>query len=220
MEHRRSRARAARFIPEVHEFCDGWCERCPLCDRCEAFSERPDRSVPPTLLPPAPEEGVPTLDELIELAPAPTRGILRRARDYTLGTLHVLEQERSGVAERRAALGNVGQRHFDDALRVITRYATKILSKLGRAAGLESAPFSRLSECEIQRDADGSAKVALLSMDQSQSAWCRLRALGLPDNEAIAELRRQLVQLRGLTEATFPRARDFCRPGFDDESGA
>lgn len=69
---------------------------------------------------------------------------------------------------------------------------------------------------EHPRDSDGSAKVALMAIDRSISAWklmCDLR----PDNaDSIHGLLFQLEQLRSSGEREFPNARDFIRPGFDE----
>jgi hypothetical protein len=71
-------------------------------------------------------------------------------------------------------------------------------------------------EEEDPRDSDGSAKVALMAIDRSISAWklmCDLR----PENaDSIHGLRFQLEKLRSSAEREFPNARDFIRPGFDE----
>ena len=68
----------------------------------------------------------------------------------------------------------------------------------------------------IQNDWNGSAKVALLSIDRSIAAWT---TIGLttadPDATAIAQ---RLQALRLDVERTFPHARKFVRPGFDEPS--
>lgn len=69
---------------------------------------------------------------------------------------------------------------------------------------------------EDSRDSDGSAKVALIAIDRSISAWklmCDLR----PENaDSIHGLLLQLEKLRSSAEREFPNARDFIRPGFDE----
>lgn len=69
---------------------------------------------------------------------------------------------------------------------------------------------------EDPRDSDGSAKVALMAIDRSISAWklmCNLR----PENaDSIRGLLFQLEKLRSSAEREFPNARGFIRPGFDE----
>lgn len=65
-------------------------------------------------------------------------------------------------------------------------------------------------------DSNGSAKVALIAIDRSIGAW---RALQISLPEKSDTIRPMLIELNGLrrsTEETFPRARDFIRPGFDE----
>jgi len=69
------------------------------------------------------------------------------------------------------------------------------------------------------KDSDGSAKVALIGIDRSIAAW-RLAQLALPEREvSIVPLILQLERLRHRIEKTFPYAREFVRPGFDEVLG-
>ena len=70
-------------------------------------------------------------------------------------------------------------------------------------------------------DADGSARVALVGIDRSLAAWACLRedfGGGEEDweNDPVFEIMLLLDCLRRRTEAQFPRAREFKRPGFDE----
>jgi hypothetical protein len=61
--------------------------------------------------------------------------------------------------------------------------------------------------------------VALIGIDRSIAAW-RLAQLSLPERAAsIVPLILQLERLRQRIEASFPAARDFVRPGFDEILG-
>jgi hypothetical protein len=65
-------------------------------------------------------------------------------------------------------------------------------------------------------DANGSAKIALIAIDRSLSAW-RIMLSCLP--EKADSIKRPLLLLERLRlglENTFPAARDFIRPGFDE----
>jgi hypothetical protein len=104
---------------------------------------------------------------------------------------------------------------LSDAVEVIRWYQHQIQVKLMRAVG------GTLQErCEalegFPKDSDGSAKVALVAMDRSIAAWGAL--LGhFPDREGeILEILVHLERLRRKTEETFPHARAFVRPGFDE----
>jgi hypothetical protein len=68
----------------------------------------------------------------------------------------------------------------------------------------------------VGNDADGSAKIALIAIDRSSSAW-RILQSSLPEKaDSIVPMLLELERLRRATEQTFPNARDFIRPGFDE----
>jgi hypothetical protein len=72
---------------------------------------------------------------------------------------------------------------------------------------------------QFPKDSDGSAKVALIGIDRSIAAW-RLMQLSLPQgDESTIPLLLQLEKLRRRLEKSFPAARGFVRPGFDEVLG-
>jgi hypothetical protein len=67
----------------------------------------------------------------------------------------------------------------------------------------------------VQTDWNGSAKVALLSINRSEAAWRAVaKAVG---DDAAAMLADTLRRLSRTMDEEFPRAKDFRRPGFDDD---
>ena len=80
----------------------------------------------------------------------------------------------------------------------------------GRDEYPNGAPFEKSA---IQSDWNGSAKVALLSVERSEPAW-RIVAAALTD-EAAGALADSLADIRRGMNKEFPRAVDFRRPGFD-----
>ena len=65
-------------------------------------------------------------------------------------------------------------------------------------------------------DSNGSAKIALIGIDRSSSAW-RVMQSSLPEKtDSIFPIMVELGRLRQSLEETFPNARDFLRPGFDE----
>jgi len=65
-------------------------------------------------------------------------------------------------------------------------------------------------------DSNGSAKVALVAIDRSIAAWGALQLALAEKAQTINPILMELDRLRRLTEARFPRARDFIRPGLDE----
>ena len=82
--------------------------------------------------------------------------------------------------------------------------------------GQDDPEFEAALEAAERNDSDGSAKVALIAIERSIGAWTRLRA-HLPDRaDELLDLLVMLDRLRRATDAQFPAARAFKRPGFDD----
>ncbi|MCI0417826.1 MAG: hypothetical protein L0312_01170, partial [Acidobacteria bacterium] len=99
------------------------------------------------------------------------------------------------------------------SLEVVQWYQHQIYVKLARA--LTRYPGDEDFEDPVQNDTHGSIKVALIGMERSIAAWVELHNQ-LPDPERkIVALLVHLNRLRQRTEALFPNARRFIRPGFD-----
>lgn len=104
---------------------------------------------------------------------------------------------------------------LQDATEVVRWYHTLISAKIRRAVqqGLTDRPACLDG---MPKDSDGSAKVALVSIDRSMAAWTQMRD-HLPDQgDNILDFLVALERLRRETERVFPEARSFVRPGFDD----
>ncbi|MFS8084818.1 MAG: hypothetical protein ACMG6H_04255 [Acidobacteriota bacterium] len=65
-------------------------------------------------------------------------------------------------------------------------------------------------------DSDGSAKIALISIDRSLSAWRVMQSSFAEKTDTIMPMLLELERLRRGMEQLFPQARDFIRPGFDE----
>jgi hypothetical protein len=103
---------------------------------------------------------------------------------------------------------------LEDALQVIRWYQNQIYIKLMRAVrgSMQEKPKG---PDDFARDSDGSAKVALIAIDRSIAAWGEARNYFPFYDDKIIEILLRLGQLRKKTEAAFPDARSFIRPGFD-----
>ena len=102
-----------------------------------------------------------------------------------------------------------------DAVDVIRWYQHQIYIKLKRANHSSwDEEFEILND--FPKDSDGSTKVALIGMDRSISAWCEILKFFPDQKENILGIIAHLDRLRNRTEAEFPDARAFVRPGFDE----
>jgi len=119
-----------------------------------------------------------------------------------------------------------------DAIEVIRWYQFFVAAKVFRALmGLEEQAIDEELRAETifgtdddqdvfdaaaNDDADGSAKIALIAIDRSLAAW-RVLSSAVPEkSDSIVPMFVELERLRRGAEQTFPRARGFMRPGFDE----
>ena len=68
---------------------------------------------------------------------------------------------------------------------------------------------------EFASDSDGSAKIALVAIDRSMSAWAVISHYNHVHAERVFEIISFLDRLRQAIEETFPNARSFIRSGFE-----
>jgi hypothetical protein len=124
---------------------------------------------------------------------------------------------------------------ISDAIEVIRWYQFFVAAKLFRALmGREDSDFDEapaaddsLTNSDLDEDnrqfdggdnddSDGSAKIALIAIDRSSSAW-RVMHSCLPEKaDSIKAMLLELERMRRGAEQNFPNARDFIRPGFDE----
>lgn len=105
---------------------------------------------------------------------------------------------------------------IQDAVEIINWYQHQIGAKIRRGLMQDE---EMAADDQWQNDSDGSVKVALIGVDRSITAWGRLLDYLPEKRESILTRLVHLDRLRRQTEQTFPRARDFIRPGFDELSG-
>jgi hypothetical protein len=113
--------------------------------------------------------------------------------------------------------------NIQDAVSVIRWYQFQIAVKITRGLIRDDIEADRKKkkgkdpvDTGRQSDSDGSAKVALIGMERSISAWARLRELLSNKADTILPIILHLEQLRRATEQAFPGAQSFVRPGFDE----
>jgi hypothetical protein len=225
------------LISGIYNYCDRWCERCPLTSRClvyateqeeddslenrdirnEAFWKKLGSVFKETremIAEWVKEAGVDLTEPAVEDA-------RRHQRKRQLVDNHPLAK----AGKKYANAASDWFREFDhehaesleEAREVIQWYQYQIAVKTMRAL---SGRREELDEDpEVPKDSDGSVKVALIGIDRSIAAW-RLMQLSLPQQaQSIMTLILQLETLRTRLELGFPNARGFVRPGFDEVIG-
>jgi len=219
------------LISGIYNYCDRWCERCPLTSRCLVYAtEQEDNDSPQNR------------DLRNEAFWRKLTAIFQETRELIVAWATAAGVELNGTSDdddsrpkrKRQLVDNhpltkAGKkyanaatdwfREFDqtvevsdseDAREVIQWYQYQIAVKTMRALSGRNEELD-----EDPKDSDGSAKVALIGIDRSIAAW-RMMQLSLPDRvESIVPLMLQLERLRQRVEKSFPQARYFIRPGFD-----
>lgn len=135
--------------------------------------------------------------------------LVRLAREYSDTAWPILR-----------ALGPVlhmrGEAALVDARETLELFSTSISAKVFRAVVTDADPA--LDPDDLQNDANGSAKVARLMIQDSRRAWRALMVPGQATEDGVpARLVRMLDDLDTRLGIRFPRAMDFQRPGFDTE---
>jgi hypothetical protein len=229
------------LISGVYNYCDRWCERCPLTSRCLVYAtEQEDNDIfenrdmrNEAFWQKLGKIFLDTREMITEWA--------RNAGDDLTGLTARSEEEAANHKRKRQLVDNhpltkAGKkyanaasdwfREFDqtieisstqpleEAREVIQWYQYQIAVKTIRA--LSGRREELEDPVDLPSDSDGSAKVALIGIDRSIAAW-RMMQLALPEREkSIVPLILQLDRLRRCIENSFPEARNFIRPGFDE----
>ncbi len=233
---------ASRFIDFISAYCDRWCERCAFTSRCSSFavtSALPmcdgdveaaiELAVGQPQVPGKPAK-TPLRERMAERLAGfhPTDEELEDVGREMDERAHRVQRHplAEGSLDYAVAAGRWLTEHddcrgiADPALREAVEVASwdhhlihvKIMRALdGRDEYPRGSPFDKSA---VQSDWNGSAKVALMSIERSERAW-RLVARAIGDEPA-GVLADSLARLRGAMHAEFPRAMAFRRPGFDD----
>jgi hypothetical protein len=219
------------FIVGIFNYCDRWCERCAFTSRCRLFADVAEvkASLDPGLkeiveAPPLPQDVPPPpppwMEELLQAmneASAPTC-----PQDYEPRPLppehEAIEARARGYCLRVYGWRRAREFHSandpGDPRAVIGWFHTVIGAKVHRA--LHGLAEDQPEERDWPADHDGSAKVALLGIERSHSAWLDVVERGLASHSEIASFVADLVWLTDALERVFPNARAFVRPALDE----
>jgi hypothetical protein len=232
------------LISGIYNYCDRWCERCPLTSRCLVYAtEQNDNEESGESQDLRNQQFWQELTSTLE----ETRQMVAEWASQTGIDLNSSEDQSPNPRKRQNVnqhpLTNAGKKYaaavsdwfreldqqtintdnpdsFEDARQVIQWYQYQISVKTMRAlAGRREEESEVDLSTELPRDSDGSAKVALLGIDRSIVAWRLMQTSLSEPTESIKPLMLQLERLRIRLETHFPEARRFIRPGFDDVSG-
>ena len=225
------------YSDTIFNFCDRWCEKCPYTSKClnyvlsagESHLENGESS---NILKNVVDATCLMLDDLLELngidVPQFENIILVPVHDPESYPLSIYVKEtvfkihdwlkKNDLFARLNNLLDLGVQlsekfsRYKESVEVIYRYNFLISAKITRAVAglLENREYSHY-------DMNGSAKIALISIDKLIIAWsCILTESSQIEDEVLGIL-IGLTEIRKRTELTFPDARRFIRPGLDDQ---
>ena len=229
-------------IDFISSYCDRWCERCAYTSRCSAYACEVAaamcgdfaQGLELAIGTPHPVDGEPRLREdaalaaellNVEMSAEESAAFDRREAARcarladepmaTMVTAYTMLSHRR-LSEHLDALRAAADPVLTEALDVVTRDSVFVSVKVHRA--LDGRDRYRHDEDRdddpVQNDWNGSAKVALISLERSDVAW-RVIAQATADQVA-ATLADAVRDLRRLALDEFPRAMSFIRPGFDE----
>jgi len=233
-----------RIIRGVYNYCHRWCDRCPFTDRCILFrenerfeTEHPD-STPFEHVHASFQQTIERLkswcvregidfaqiqqearsdeaiaDERMNHASIAAQPLSKLARAYFAGTWEIVR-----AIERSPHFSEWDPR-VHDAVSTIGWYAAFIGAKIDRAlhALVCSSGDDRSDDDAIQNDWNGSAKAALMAIEESRKAWLVVLDAGhAPAESPLMGMVDLLAQMDSGIAERFPQAMLFVRPGFDE----
>lgn len=236
----RNLARSEQFIPGIYNYCNGWCSRCEFTSRCLSHAtDQFDTSDPKTKDEPVMEHvmrmfaitGEMIEDEAraraIDLSDLETEGwpkqdveslLAKQSFAYFRSTVDWFDHRKSMIGSYEAEnsvsptlrlVGTVGNdsNKIRLAMEAVSRLSSLIHPKIVRAL------WRPLESSDATFDSNGSAKCALVAIDQSIDAWKDI-------DETIGECANfisTLERIKNLLEQTLPDAWQPARPGIDKQ---
>lgn len=228
------------FISSIYNYCDRWCEKCAFTARCRVFADERSHALDASgdpmsdAIAAVAESFAETKQMLTEHAEE--MGIDLEAAINNPEIDAGIERQRSTVEDNEAfKLAHeyaLDRKIFETAdswlppdddpaaaemMEILHWYHFLIAAKINRGLHslLDLDGYEDTKQLfDSQSDANGSIKVALISIDRSQRAWTYL--LNESNSNAIRPQIEKLEQIKSLVEKKFPHAREFIRPGFDE----
>jgi hypothetical protein len=223
------------YIVGIHNYCDGRCERCDFTSKCSSFALHEELNYSDNSDSESCNHQLTAIfratSELIE-EELTKKGIsIEQAMadmehlELHSTTKHTLELQAESYAEKVNRWFESNQMELESRIitekepeirncfESITWFQLFIPAKISRA--VKGICKADQTECDIY-DAHGSAKIALIAMDECITAWENIMAFIPRKEDSILNMLRHLSKLRHELENYIPEARQFIRPGFDE----
>jgi hypothetical protein len=232
-----------RIIPGIHNYCDRWCERCTHTIHCSVFhmEQQLDNTsegegsdidnqkfwehlstmfkltanlIKKTMA----EQGIDPEEIQVDDSYNERKTRAKNSKavaisyDYTFAVGEWIKEKRSILLDMYDLLLNIGggqSTTIADAIDVLQFYYKMVSTKTYRSF-LPSDPDI------ASTDALGSAKIAIILIDRSTSAWVSVMGIFPEFEDEILDFLKKLSAIKRLILEHLPNTLDYKRPGFDD----
>jgi hypothetical protein len=217
------------FIVGIFNYCDRWCERCPLTNRCRVFANLAEMDFEagngPLTEPRMVRERRRLAEKMIQLhadaaelgaaglpKPGERIGLLPPDLEPSFGPDPEVVANGSDIYKKMQQLemsANPAVRLATETIRYFTLYVPmKMIRAFSQVAA--SGPGDQ------QSDANGSGKAALLGLERMEHAWRLLIETHHVSASVAAPFLGEIARMQRNLNRALPDARAFIRPGFDE----
>lgn len=221
-----------KYIPDIHHYCDNWCEKCAFTSQCEYFQQNQQNfqdestdNIDDSLLALDVVHTDKSLHNATNAAHAKTRREQAATHNCTIAAkkyIDVVDDFLNKYNERIEKTLSLEQENtyqknkiLTEKLEIIKWYQPQVYVKISRALYAQMIEQEQSQIINIQIDSNGSAKVALLAIERSLKAWNLLLEKMPVCEDEILQILVLLKKLSKSIEHQFPLAWQFKRPGFD-----
>ena len=217
------------FIVGVYNYCDRWCERCPLSNRCRMFATETELDFEegngPLTEPRVVRERRRLFAQVAEMQAQAEklRGVTSPAPSKQIGHLPPGLEPSTGpdpevVAHSAFIRKKVHQLEMSAnpsvrlAMETIKHFSLYVPAKTARA-------FAQVADHgagDQQSDANGSGKAALVGLDRMEKAWRWLIDSRHVSASIAAPFLSEIARMQRNINRALPNAGEFVRPGFDE----
>lgn len=235
-----------KFIEGIFNYCDRWCEKCPLTDRCRVFHEESRKRKEHVLAGEDPDDwNVVARD--VEESLQDAIGMIQEMAEEKGIDLVEMEPDEEPIFKidlKKYPIHRKAHHYAKECHRFLDRFCTHLQDV--RAKGLEAAELDEMEDgfqvlswyhmqipvkidralsgrsrekvmhADDSRDSDGSAKVAFIGLSRSMDVLTRVHQWMTPMQNEVMPLLSSVYELIEGLEQDFPGYKTFKRPGFDD----
>lgn len=217
------------FIVGIYNYCDRWCERCPLTNRCRVFASHAEIDFEegngPLTEPRVVRERrrlfaqvaeihaqAAELPEVMQPTPGRKIGHLPPDMEPSTGVDPELLAHAADIRKKLHQLELSSNPSVRLAMETIKYFTLYVPMKMVRAL----AQVARDGPGDQQSDANGSGKAALLGLDRMERSWQSLVNTHHVSASVAGPFLAEIARMQRNLNRAVPNARAFVRPGLDE----